>query len=661
MQRPVSAALAIALPLSYLLWLSGAVSFPLALGGMLVLAFVVMGAGSLCLRAAGAGESPLAAAWVAGIFSSALAVYALVSLLHVRAAAGFFIWALSVLACRIAWRPRETVPVKLDARDLLGLALCAAATVAWCHEVAEVPQVLARERLLPAWIDYFIHGGVISQFGDPRAARQSIYLADFPIPFYHYASYMLPAAFAGALDLPGLPLATSMWLPVGFLTMCAGAYALGAALRGPAAGVAAVAALSLLPDPSNYGLRNGFLSFHWHVLALPGNTYAIGVILLAVALLQRWRDAGSPRLVAAALCLAAGSALFRVHLFAVGFPAVVAAAALQLRTVKAHRPLFVSAALVAFALFVAGFYAATDSVPALELFLPAIHELQEPTAYTGWYPALIETYGRAVAVPAGLLLMFVACLGIFAVLYPASVWIASRARALDAVGLAPLWMSVSYLLLMLAAPTMHWDSTELTVRPFVLVYAVVAAWTAASLAAWLAERFPSRAWLAMLLMSCVGLLLIWPQTGKLGLLPKFQWGWRFYPHQVQPGVPEAATFLRRASAPGDVLAVEGLPLSWAPTDLGIQLTSMSGVPSYLAYAAAQVADPGERRNAAVQRHGQLARVAQAPDRAAALAELRKLGISWYVVAGEHGPSWDSMRRHAAFTAGRIAVYGTREP
>src|SRR5207247_10669207 len=143
-----------------------------------------------------------------------------------------------------------------------GLGLCAAATLAWCHDVAEVPQVLARDGLLPAWIDYFIHGGMISHFGDPRAARQSIYLVDFPAGAYHYASYLLPAAFAVPLDLPGLPLATSLWLPLGFFTMCAAAYALGSTLAGPAGGIAALGALTILPDASNYALRNGFLSFH---------------------------------------------------------------------------------------------------------------------------------------------------------------------------------------------------------------------------------------------------------------------------------------------------------------------------------------------------------------------------------------------------------------
>ncbi len=81
---------------------------------------------------------------------------------------------------------------------------------------------------------------------------------------------MLPAVFAGALDLPGLTLATSIWVPVGFVTACAGAYALGAALGGHYGGVAALAALTLLPDPASYGLHNRLFGYYWYMIAVPG-------------------------------------------------------------------------------------------------------------------------------------------------------------------------------------------------------------------------------------------------------------------------------------------------------------------------------------------------------------------------------------------------------
>jgi hypothetical protein len=71
MIRSLSAALIVALPLSGLLWLSGAVPLYTALGAMAVFAFVVICAGDLLLRAAAADDMPPAAAWVLGIFATA--------------------------------------------------------------------------------------------------------------------------------------------------------------------------------------------------------------------------------------------------------------------------------------------------------------------------------------------------------------------------------------------------------------------------------------------------------------------------------------------------------------------------------------------------------------------------------------------------------------
>jgi hypothetical protein len=486
-------------------------------------------------------------------------------------------------------------------------------------------------------------------------------LADFPAPLYHYASYLLPAAFAFPLDLPGLPLATSVWLPLGFFTMCAGAYALGKVLAGPAGGIAAVAALTVLPDASNYGLGNGFFSFHWHLLAFPGAPYAIGFFLVAIALLQRWLATGGPRPLAASAGLAAGTLLFRVHIFALGFPALLASAAMATHFAQRRKLAFFAAAVAVFALFVWGFYALTDSLPALELFLSAVHEYQEPTRYTGWYAGLLQTYGRGIAVPIGIVLVFAACLGILMVLYPVSVLVARRSGGLQAIDLVPVCFIGCYTLLMLAAPTVKWDPTELTVRPLVMLYAVVAVWTFAAFAKWFSTGGEQRArgvWWTLMLTSCLALALLWPQTAKLGLQPKFQWGWRFYPYKVQPGLVQAGAFLRRNSVPGDLFAVQGLPLRWVATDLAIQITSLTGMPAYLGYAVSHIADPGPRRQLALERHAALNQVDAMKSLDDALARLRELGIQWYVVGGDQGPRWDPERRHAAFAEGRLAVYST---
>lgn len=662
MIRTLAGTLLAAVPLAGLLWLSGAARFLPALGAMLVLVLVVQLAGRLLLRAASAPDMPLAADWVLGVVAVSLAVYALAHFFDLRAATAFAGCATLVLVLAAVFRERDRAPVKRD--ELIGLALCGMVTIVWCKDIAEAPMLLAKEGFLPAWIDYFIHGGVISQFGDPRAVRESIYLADYPALFYHYASYMLAAVFAGVLDLPGLPAATSVWLPLGFFTLCAGAYVLGAGLAGAAGGVAAVAVLTLVPDPSNYGLENGFLSFHWHMLATPGASYVVGTFLLSAALLNRWAPHASLRPLLASGAIAASSLLFRVHVFALGFPAWMATAALASRRVRERKLLAFGAAFLAFLLFVIAFYLATDSDLAVELFLAGVHNLQEPTAYRGWYRSLLGTYGPMVATPAGILLMYAGCLGVFVILYPIAALVARRSGERHIIDVLPPLLVAVYLLLMLTAPIAQYrDPTEFTVRPFVLLYAAVAVWTVCVFVRALASRFERghmRAWAGLLVASVVALPLVWHATGTMGRLPKFYWGWHYFSQKIEPGLVRSAAFLRQSAGRGDVFAVRGLKLGWNATDWAIQLVSLSGMAAYLAYPHAHIAEGGKRGKAALQRYTELARIDRAQSPAQAIAALRALGIDWYVVAGGEGPPWDRDRRHAAFVDGRVSVYSSRE-
>lgn len=656
----IAATALLAAPLTILLWLSGGVTIFTAFVVVLVFVVFVLTSGLLLARFAGAADLPLAGAWVLGVFASAMATYVVVQALHVVAATAFALWCAVVVASALAWRkPMLTRPAP-DRAELVGLALCAAATLTWCWPLAEVPRLLSRDGVLYGWIDYFIHGGIISYFGDVRAGRQSMFLADVPAPFYHYASYLLPAALAVPLDLPGLPLATSFWLPLGFLSMCAGAYALGDDLAGAPGAVSALGAITVLPDASNYGLRNGFLSFHWHLETYPGATYAVAIFLVAAVLLRRGLTSARAAPAILAMALGIGAFFFRVHVFALGFPTLLATGAIAVPAVRRRKFAFFALALVVFALFVWAFYALTDSLPALEVFLQALHGgYQEPTAYSGWYPYLLETYGRAAAVPVGMVLVFVGCLGIFALLFPVAAFTARRCWGWQTIDWMPVFLIGTYVLIMLTAPMVHADSTELTVRPFILLYAVCAVWTLAWVARWFAAGGEARGravWAAAVLAMALGLALLWPQTTRLALQPKFAWGWRYFARRVQPGMPEAAAFLRRRSRPGDLFAVQGLSPRAAATDLAIQLSSLSGMPAYLGYLAAQIGDPGERKQVALQRYALLRKVDEMDRPGEALTRLRQLGLRWYVVPGEHGPRWDLERRRAAFVDRMIAVY-----
>lgn len=636
--------------------MSGAATIQAAIGAMTLFVFVVMSAGFLLLRAADAADMPAPAAWVLGIFATAIAIYAMVMVFHLLAASAFAIWAAIVLGFSIFFRERSAGASRMKRAELLGLLLCAAATMFWCWDLVQVPQVLSRDGVLATWTDQFIHGAKISQFGDPRAAgRGAIELAGQPVPFYHYVSYMLPAAFAWPLDLPGLPLATSVWVPIGFFTLGAGAYALGAALAGPAGGVAAVAALTLVPDAGTYGLHNRAFGYYWYMLEVPGASYAVGVYLLSIALLHRWAKTRNPRALLASASLVGAAWLIRVHIFLLAFPAWLASVAMLTRYIQRRKLLFFVAASAAFALFVFGYYRLfPDAVPALPQFLYVIHRDHYPTAYEEWYAALSASYGPSISVPLGVLLIFPASLGVFVLLYPLSVLLARRAHGLEAIDFVPAAILCVFTLLMISAPVpANGDPTELTQRPFVLVYAVVAVWTAAGFASWLGALGglgARRAQLTLLLAAGAWLILV-----LLFTIRDTRW---LEDHRVARGLPQAAHFLRSHAHRGDVLAVPGLERGRVTTDVAIQLVSLTGMPAYLSRPFFPVSRGGRDKDVALERHAALARVADERSVSAALLRLRELGVQWYAVAGSAGPRWDPERRHAAFAASEIAVYSS---
>lgn len=453
-----------------------------------------------------------------------------------------------------------------------------------------------------------------------------------------------------------LPLATSLWLPLGFLTLCAGAYALGSALAAPAGGVTALAAVTLLPDAAAYGLHNQLFGYYWYVVAVPGASYAVGVVLLSIAFLHRLSTGGDLRAPLAGACLVGGSILIRMHVFALASPVWLACAAMSTRAVQRRKLAFLGLGLAAFALLVWGFYAiSADSVRALELFLDVAHNQQEPTAYTGLYRRLLASYGPELAVAAGVLLVIPASLGVFTVLYPVSALLAHRARGLQAIDLVPIALIACYLLLMITAPVPpNGDATELTQRPFVVLYAVIAIWTAAGFASWLALQGGVRSRGVRLVLFLIGALsVIWAvrYTDR-------DWRWAQV-HEVAQGLPRAADFLRTHWRPGDILAVEGLEPGWVTTDKAIQLVSMSGMPAYLTRPHIHIEAGGRRKEVALQRHAALARVAEEQTLSAALTRLRELGVHWYVVAGSAGPRWDPHRQDAVFVADTVAVYSSR--
>ena len=664
----------VALLLIYLQLRSGSDAYLALALASAALAYVTMATGRLLLVAARAPDADVCAAWTMGLLGICLGIYALTAAFPLSAATAFGIVAVVVLGLEIALARRRHGPLP-DWRASIGFALCVAFTAAWCNAPAGAYEVLRAEGMLPVWPDFFIHGGLISQFGDSRAvAHQSIYLADVPSSFYHYASYAAAAALAGILDQPGLPVATAAWLPLGFLAMSAGAYALGERLAGAAGGLAALAAVVILPDASNYGLRNGVFSFHWMLLATPGATYALGAAFLSLALLDRWIAERSRGALVASALLAGSMVLFRAHIFVLYFPAWLAtaifcgAAERNRKALLAILPLAGIGAAAAATVLVAHLESTGSGYwfrgLALDGFLTHAHTAQEPTAYTGVYADLASKHGGGVTIAAGILLAFVAALGAFLVLLPVALTLAGRRRLLRPIDACPAFLAFCWLLLMVFAPVpWHGDPTELIHRPFVLLYAGAAIWTLClalrSVAAQAGEA-PNRLWPTGL----AGALLALPAiiVSAQGMAsPKFRWGQQEVAARVEPGLVEAAAYLRRQARVGDIFAAGGLSAQYTHFDLPTRLCALTGIPAYLSRPHLEMIKDGPRKTLAGARLAALREVEQQADYAAAIDLLRRLPVQWYAVAGEEGPRWDPARDRAAFSAGMISIYATGMP
>lgn len=660
-----------ALLLVFLQWRSGISSYSLTVGVMAVFAYVTLAAGQLVLAAAGERDAGPSAAWTVGLIAVCFAVYGITQIGPLGAGAAFGIAALVVIGVRLA------VPAMRRAspphwRELAGFALCIALAAAWCAGPAGAYKVLASDEILPVWQDYFIHGGVISQLGDPRAlGRGSIYLADFPPSFYHFASYGGAAALAGLLDRPGLPLATSAWLPLGFLAMAAGALALGQRLAGAAGGLAALVAVAILPDASNYGLRNGLFSFHWMMLSHPGADYALGASLVSLALLDRWSAERSPAALVASLVLAAAVLLLRAQIFLLFFlPWLATAIFCSPAGTRRKRLLGISllgglAAAAAVLQFLISFLQASGwriRHGALEIFLFVVHSVQEPTAYTGVYDAIASRGGLLVPV-AGIALTFVAALGAFVVLLPAAVALARRFGVLRPVDAFPGYLAFWWLLLMVVAPE-PWigDGTNLLFQPFVLVYAAAAIWTLClplRCVAARAGRLAGRLWASMAAVALIALPALAIGAGRMAH-PKFQWGQAGAAQRVEPGLAAAAAFLRAHASVGDAFASSGLSEEFQLFDLSTKLCSLTGMPAYLSRPYLEMIKDAPRKRVAAARLDALREVEKQSDYREAMRRLRRMPVQWYVSAGEAGPVWDPGRQRATFSKGAVSVYATKD-
>ena len=582
------------------------------------------------------------------------------------AAKVFLVWSGVVLAAG-AWTLRSAPEAgHRDGLDVLAIAAIAILVVARCHDAASTLPSIQATGIAPVWSDYSIHGTEIAQFGDPHVQTLSSFLlAGQPLVFYHYASYMLPAAAAGVVSLPPWGVATSLLLPYGILLMSLAVYVFARTRLGTVPAMIVPAALLLIPDASAYGLRNGFFGFHWLLFSHPGSGYGLSAAFTALTLVEIWRARQRPACLWLGLFVMVSAFQFRAHIFLLLAPAMAATLLCETTFVRRHARLVALAAALTVIIVViclGTWQSARDawlrfSVP--RQFLEHVHTGMSPTAYDGAYKAIDGRYGPLVGTTLGLLALIPAALGAFAIALPIAGAAAVRRTGWRSLDTFPMWCVTAWLGIVLLAPPVNFGNlTELQHRPFVLVYASAVVWTLLFVERALPAAGSSARGLRVVLSTAVvaGIAIAaLAERNEDPTRPRFGWGMQHFGTTVERRIIDAASFVRTHAAVGDTFAViPSDPAAWH--DDATRLAALAGVPAYLARAGIQARNDEARRLVVEQRLSELQRVATASDPNAAFGALRRIGVDFLVSLGDGGPSFDPSGSRAAFRTPGAAVY-----
>jgi hypothetical protein len=419
---------------------------------------------------------------------------------------------------------------------------------------------------------------------------------------------------------------------------------------------ALVAALALLflPDPSTYGLKNNYFSFHWFLGASPGTAHALGVVFAAITFALLWKTTRRRSCLWAAGLLTLSLFQVRALIFMLFAPALIAALVCETAIVRRQARSLV----VALALTIAVIVAAVALIPALHdrwdrfsgfhTFLRIVHTLQAPSAYDGVYEGLQHRYGQAAADAFGIAALIPGVLGALTILLPLAMVVGVSRTGWQPLDSLPLWCLVGWLgLVLVAPPARHGDATTYQYHAFPLVYATAFVWTIVVLRR-LTVRLPGVLAAAVV----ISLVVRWPDNP---VQPRPGWGWQHFATPVSRGLVDAASFVHARAVPGDTFALIPIDLTNTLDDSSTRFAALANVPAYLTRPAIHIIRP-EVRGVVEERVRELRELESTtdPDRARDL--LRTMKVTYLVTVGQHTPAFDPGHALAEFTSGDAAVY-----
>ncbi len=228
-----------------------------------------------------------------------------------------FLFALA-LASFIAARARSEKRAR--AIDLWVVALCLAATSLWCQDSIYPTSEQGALFLAKPWIDGFYHAVHVRIFGASHGAQtiEDFRLVGLPARPYHYGMYLTAGLIKQASGIDSYTAFAAVLAPVGVFFTGLAAYAFIGSLWGAWPGFTACAALLLLPDGAEQGMRNPFMSYHWLTQISPSASYGLAVLAVAWLFVMRGCAQGRRLQVIAGWVISGALIFYKLHFFIAG-------------------------------------------------------------------------------------------------------------------------------------------------------------------------------------------------------------------------------------------------------------------------------------------------------------------------------------------------------
>lgn len=538
------------------------------------------------------------------------------------------------------------------------IALCLAATTLWCQDSIQPRLEQGSVVSFKPWVDGFYHAVHVRIFADSRGAStiEDWRLAGVVARPYHYGMYVLPAFIKQASGIDSYAAFAGVLAPVGVFFTGLAAYAFFGSLWGAGSGLAAAAALLLVPDGAQQGMNNPFMSYHWLTQISPSATYGLAVLVVAWLFVIKGCVQASRLQLGVGWAFAAIVLAYKLHYVFASAPLLLLVPAIFFRgRLSAGKRAL--AVVLAAGVYVAAL-AICQKVPGVPLIrfdasaIGEILRLVESFAMPGVLrDYVVERTGpqcsRASQLFYGVPYILIATLGLLLPLLALLV-VKLRRRTPLLYWCFPLLLIVNFLVMFFGLALDFSSSTpdELSHRPVMIVYFFVVTWVGGAAAYVLGERLRGQRWARFVLIGLMGASLAVP--ARLGHGVQRMWAMpRNSPVRLPADLIRVADFIRSHGGPEEVF--QHSQFDWA-----YALAALSERRTFVAHTMTRMPFRGEMidtRTAAVDHFMGL----RNPKAISATAHA--FGFRWFILERGDRVDWPTeIANFPVFEAGPFKVY-----